>query len=185
MAVKTFTTGEVLTAADTNTYLNNGGLVYVAQTVFSATNTPFINGCFDGTFDQYRIVLTSGASVSTDVRVRLRYSTSTVETGAVYDRYGYYYSTVINGWNAANQTSAYAFDIFGGTTEQATATFDIFNPYTTKHTNISLDSWSDSSGYLYRALFRVETTTQYTGFQISADSGTLTGQMQVYGYRKG
>ncbi len=29
MAVKTFTTGEVLTAADTNTYLNNGGLVYI------------------------------------------------------------------------------------------------------------------------------------------------------------
>jgi hypothetical protein len=29
MAIKTFTTGEVLTAADTNTYLANSGLVYV------------------------------------------------------------------------------------------------------------------------------------------------------------
>jgi hypothetical protein len=29
MAIKTFTTGEVLTASDTNTYLANAGLVFV------------------------------------------------------------------------------------------------------------------------------------------------------------
>jgi hypothetical protein len=29
MAIKTFTSGAVLTSADTNTYLNNGGLVYI------------------------------------------------------------------------------------------------------------------------------------------------------------
>ena len=34
MAVKTFSTGEVLTASDTNTYLNNGGLVYITSTIF-------------------------------------------------------------------------------------------------------------------------------------------------------
>jgi hypothetical protein len=28
MAIKTFTTGEVLTASDTNTYLANSGLVF-------------------------------------------------------------------------------------------------------------------------------------------------------------
>ena len=31
MAIKTFTSGAVLTAADTNTYLTNSGLVYIAQ----------------------------------------------------------------------------------------------------------------------------------------------------------
>jgi hypothetical protein len=36
MAIKTFTTGEVLTASDTNTYLANSGLVYVkSQTIGS------------------------------------------------------------------------------------------------------------------------------------------------------
>ena len=35
MAIKTFTTGEVLTASDTNTYLANSGLVYVAGASFS------------------------------------------------------------------------------------------------------------------------------------------------------
>ena len=32
MAIKTFTTGEVLTASDTNTYLANAGLVYITST---------------------------------------------------------------------------------------------------------------------------------------------------------
>ena len=36
MAIKTFTTGEVLTAADTNTYLANSGLVYVASGTVAA-----------------------------------------------------------------------------------------------------------------------------------------------------
>jgi hypothetical protein len=35
MAIKTFTTGEVLTASDTNTYLANSGLIYVAGASFS------------------------------------------------------------------------------------------------------------------------------------------------------
>lgn len=35
MAIKTFTGGEVLTAANTNTYLANAGLVYVAGASFS------------------------------------------------------------------------------------------------------------------------------------------------------
>jgi len=35
MAIKTFTTGEVLTAADTNTYLTNSGFQYVSSGSFT------------------------------------------------------------------------------------------------------------------------------------------------------
>ena len=40
MAVKTFTQGEKLTAADTNTYLNNGGLVFVKQVTVGSAVSP-------------------------------------------------------------------------------------------------------------------------------------------------
>jgi len=63
MAIKTFTTGEVLTAADTNTYLANSGLVYVSTTTFTATSTRVALplNTFTTTFDSYRILFRTTA----------------------------------------------------------------------------------------------------------------------------
>ena len=55
MAIKTFTTGEVLTASDTNTYLANAGLVYIAATTASAQTTIAIDNCFTTTYAHYFI----------------------------------------------------------------------------------------------------------------------------------
>ena len=57
MAVKTFTTGEVLTAADTNTYLANSGLVYVSGASFSNAATVDATG-FSSTYKAYRVMFT-------------------------------------------------------------------------------------------------------------------------------
>jgi len=56
MAVKTFTTGEVLTAADTNTYLANSGLVYVSGASFTNATSVDITG-FSTTYAMYRVML--------------------------------------------------------------------------------------------------------------------------------
>ena len=70
MAIKNFTTGEVLTAADTNTYLANSGLVYVtSQTVGSAVSTVTVPGAFSTTWNDYRIIYSGGtATASTDMQ---------------------------------------------------------------------------------------------------------------------
>jgi hypothetical protein len=58
MAIKTFTSGEVLTSADTNTYLANSGLVYIAE---GSTSTSVLglnfNNVFTSTYDNYRIMI--------------------------------------------------------------------------------------------------------------------------------
>ena len=56
MAVKTFTTGEVLTAADTNTYLANSGLVYISSGSFSNAATFDVTG-FTTTYQTFHAVL--------------------------------------------------------------------------------------------------------------------------------
>jgi hypothetical protein len=56
MAIKTFTTGEVLTASDTNTYLANSGLVYITSATLSATA---LDGIFTSDYDNYRIVISN------------------------------------------------------------------------------------------------------------------------------
>lgn len=56
MAVKTFTDGSVLTASDTNTYLTNGGLVYVSGASFSNVATVDVTG-FTTTYKTFRMVM--------------------------------------------------------------------------------------------------------------------------------
>jgi hypothetical protein len=52
MAIKTFVTGTVLTAADTNEYLANSGLVYITSTsAVPLQATVTISGCFSATYD--------------------------------------------------------------------------------------------------------------------------------------
>ena len=68
MAIKTFTTGEVLTASDTNTYLANAGLVYVTSvTVGTGVTTVSVSSCFTSTYDSYEILYNNGVSSVTEV----------------------------------------------------------------------------------------------------------------------
>ena len=183
MAVKTFTTGEVLTAADTNTYLNNGGLVWIATTDFGSTTTPFINGCFSSTYAHYRVLISAYGSVGSDVRLRLRYGTSTVENGAVYDRFGFASGATVAVSNAADQTSAFIMTTDATSTIKAMAVIDIFNPNIAANTNMMIQGWGANNGSLVFYNNRVQTTTQYTGLEMTQDSGTLVGRIDVYGYR--
>jgi hypothetical protein len=70
MAIKTFTTGEVLTASDTNTYLANSGLVYIkSQTIREQLQVFRMTVAFSSdTYDNYKILICNGGS--TTVRTR-------------------------------------------------------------------------------------------------------------------
>ena len=56
MAVKTFTT-EVLTSADTNTYLANSGLVYVKSHTITSGASVVVTDAFSSTYDNYLIIV--------------------------------------------------------------------------------------------------------------------------------
>jgi hypothetical protein len=62
MAIKTFTTGEVLTASDTNTYLANSGLVFVKSQAITSGSTVVVTDAFSSTYDNYRIVIDNGVA---------------------------------------------------------------------------------------------------------------------------
>ena len=183
MAIKTFTTGEVLTAADTNTYLANSGLVYVAGTTFATTANPFINGCFSSSFQNYRVVINIVGSAISNLRMRVRSGTSTVETAIVYDRWGF---SVLAG-AVTNETSSGQTSMFLGgyySDEVTTYSFDLFQPNQTTRTNMMPLAWSSATGATYLMPGRITTNTAYTGIEIFGDSGTLTGSIRVYGYRQ-
>lgn len=181
MAVKTFTTGEVLTAADTNTYLNNGGLVYITGTTGTATAAINVNNCFSATYDNYRIVISNGTADATrSIYLRLRVS-GTDSTASYY--YGARYSLFTGGSADVNGNNV-GFFLPGtwSTAPKSASTLDLCNPFDTVHTTImgvgsNFDAWWSHAGVH-------QVNTAYDGFSLIPAAGTLTATVRVYGYRE-
>jgi hypothetical protein len=180
MAIKTFTTGEVLTAADTNTYLANSGLVYVSSTtVGSAVSSVTVSSCFNSTYDAYKIVATNVTASSSGI---LGFVLSGLTTGyygnLMYANFTGGGVATVGFNNAASITHA------GGTQGQILIfDMEVINPFLAKAKFISGRFMDNSAAGPYQV--QNNSATSATGFTITPASGTLTGgQITVYGYRK-
>jgi hypothetical protein len=183
MAIKTFTTGEVLTAADTNTYLANSGLVYVTSaTIGTGVSSVTVSSAFSSTYDNYRIVIAGGVGSTASASVTLKLGASTT---------GYYGAMVYclfasPGVLNIQDNNAGQFTYVGNAyTSQYATSFDLLNPFLAKHTMINNAAWTvDNATGNYSGVHQV--ATSYSSFIIAPLAGTLTGgTITVYGYRKG
>jgi|LakMenEpi03Aug12_release.lakeMendotaPanAssembly.Ray.scaffolds.fasta_scaffold582083_1 hypothetical protein len=186
MAIKTFTTGEVLTASDTNTFLANSGLVYVGSV--TATNTTIaLDNVFTTTFDSYKVVITTtNCNLTGTTLFRFRASGSPIATANYF--YGgtvYFYNAAPSQW-AAGSATHFPIIISSGAVE-CTSVIDLSFPRSaTRKTFIAqaTHNFSNYAGSTTHGFVDVSAST-YDGLQITQDSGsTITGTITVYGYRK-
>ena len=181
MAVKTFTT-EVLTSADTNTYLANSGLVYVTSTALSGASTTITN-CFSSTYDAYRCVLTNVLATNSWIGIQLGSTTTGYYFAGVTASYangnyvGGYYGNNGASWGATGPLSSGS--ITGG------SVVDIFNPFLTTETSFSstVHFLNTASGYAGTVAGFQNSDTSFTGMTIAGTS--MSGTITIYGYRKG
>jgi len=171
MAIKTFTTGEVLTAADTNTYLANSGLVYITQATVSGTSTS-INNCFTSAFENYLIkVNIKSANSAADIKLRLR--VGGVDSNGPYDQAG---DVAVTGTSVklGDNANSYGF-----------GTIQLGGPQAADFTVGSILFHGLNSGVAatsFDSTFDADVQTQFDGFTVFS-TATLTGTMFVYGYR--
>jgi hypothetical protein len=183
MAIKTFTTGEVLTAADTNTYLANSGLVFVkSTTVGSGVGSATLSSCFSATYDNY-IIQWQGGSMSVDTSINM--TLTGASAGAYYTAfmYGSYAGTTVTNEGTTGQ-NLFA-NAGGGYSGSATVDATVYSPFdVARTTNVQCrvrytSKWGTMSGLHINA-------ESCTGFTITPASGTMTGgNLVCYGYRKG
>jgi len=184
MAIKTFATGEVLTASDTNTYLANSGLVYVTN--FTGTNTAVVNvdNCFTSTYDNYLLVIQSMTSHGNGFipQIQFRYAGPTTQTTTYYSGIvGATYTGTNTNRNVNNGTVGYignGCDNLGngnGIVNIARTSAQI--AYTCQFSDYYNAVWSQGGGY-------VTTSRTYTGFALSMSSGNISVTATLYGYRK-
>jgi hypothetical protein len=179
MAIKTFTTGEVLTAADTNTYLANSGLVFVSSTtVGSAVSSVTVSDAFSATYDNYLIVLSGGASTGeTNLPLRLGSKTTNYKAQLIYVNWG---STIL----AVGSSTATSFTYAASSrTNGMQGAITLINPFLAKNTYIN-STWQADADTGFNT-GQTNDTTSYTAFTFLVAGGTITGgTITVYGYRK-
>lgn len=192
MAVKTFTTGEVLTAADTNTYLANSGLVYVkGVSVSGSVATVNVTSCFPSTFDAFRIVISS-LTLTTNTYGTVIYAKLLDGTTPASTNYNFGIPRVdlANGAVSANYAQNGTAGIWvgnGNASDRTGAAFDVINPNQPYHTVFTgLIQASNSAGYSGAGAGLHASQVTYNGLQISCSTGNMTnGTIIVYGYRYG
>ena len=182
MAIKTFTTGEVLTAADTNTYLANSGLVFVkSQTIGSGVTSVTVSNAFSATYDNYRILVNTTGSLAQSIGCRLDGSSTAYAQFVIYGDLG---SNAVLGFQ---QTSGSEFRFVGGsssTSNSSIACFDLLNPFAAAYTRMPSGPYFESNS-MGTSNGEHRVATSYTGLVIVSGNGTFTGgTITVYGYRK-
>jgi hypothetical protein len=188
MAIKTFTTGEVLTAADTNTYLANSGLVYITSGSLSTSATNF-QGCFTSAYRDYHIVI-DRITPSAGVDVYMRYMTgATPNAGAQY----YYGHLALSAAGANLNVSGAGINAgfvnvrLNNSSATGNIIMDIYNPQLATITHANMKSaYSIAAGYSFsHGGMSFDAATVFDGFQITTLGGTtLTGNCTIYGYRQ-
>jgi hypothetical protein len=188
MAVKTFTT-EVLTSADTNTYLANSGLVYVTQGTVSANTALNFTSIFTSSYVNYRVVFTPSArqtAPQNQINLRVRSGSTDLATGNKY-QWGrmYYYNAGSGSSGSVSDNSINISDSNGGF---PAFSFDIYAPLVAQETFVTgQTSVQQNTGgpFLFGINWSgfVDNTTAYDGFSLIGTSN-FSGTARVYGYRQ-
>jgi hypothetical protein len=189
MAIKTFTTGEVLTAADTNTYLANSGLVYITSGTLSSTAVNFA-GCFTSAYTNYRIVIDSIAwNASGDLYYQMLSGTTPATAG---DYYWAMRGLKATGTAFDSSASAQAQGYLGSTNIGAnnlvvgSCSWDIYGPQLAQRTLLTGQAIGVSTDFFgLSGMNSHNLTNAYTGIRLLTTSATtFTGNVTIYGYRK-
>lgn len=191
MAVKTFTS-EVLTSADTNTYLANSGLVYTGQATAAPGSTILsLDNCFSSTYTNYVVVYTISGYGAGPLYMRLR-TGSGDDSAATYAWARNYFRWDGGSWGGTGSMTDTVWTVgyCGGSVTTIENNVNIFNPNVADRTlynaNMVEISTATTNSYNMIANGQKQNTTQYTGFSlVRYSTNTFGGTVTCYGYRKG
>lgn len=185
------TNGQVLTADSTAstgikwaTLSTSQDLVRITKTTFTSSSAVNVDNCFSSAYDFYimQIVL-SCSEAGRYLQCRMR-SGGTNNSSSTYSSVNHYVQWNGTGSGYDGSLNATAASIgYLRSTDQLTANVSVQNPFAAQWTmfsNLMPDaSYSETIQGIHA------TKTSYDGFSIYANSGTITGELNIYGYKKG
>jgi hypothetical protein len=199
-AIPTPTTGMVTYVGDTGTetpsatipqleaytgaaWQNLGGLTLIAKTDFSSVATASFDNVFTNAYTNYKIVLIARGSTNGRATLKFRKAAADISTG--YNSSFWYYDNTSGGTSGANVATYITFSDFN--TATLCASLEVMNPTAVAASNVQASVLGVSYQPSYTAGYTSGGThlaDAFTGFSILPSAGTMSGEIQVYGYRK-
>jgi len=188
MAIKTFVASEVLSAADTNSYLANSGLVYIAAGTATAQNRLNIPSCFSATYTNYRVEVENLThSTANNLIMRLSISGTDTTGSAYYTQRGEVNGGAITGISITASSAIFPTYANSSAGSFVTLSFDVFKPFVATPTTVAGQcSRVDATTGLYAVSFSglQSDSTSFDGISLVGNTGNITCVMRVYGYRQ-
>jgi hypothetical protein len=184
------TTGQILTVASgvpswaTPAAAGGGFVLIQAPTTFSGVSSQSINSVFTSTYTNYKIVitLTSASAPGNTVSLRMRASGTDTTTNYVGQRI---YGTNTTVGASRNVSGTNYWYTGGETSDSSPIEISIFNPQTSTKTQFLGQGWSNSGSTALQLSGGTQTdSTQFDGFTLFSDVGTITGTLSIYGLAK-
>ena len=159
----------------------SGDLVRITTNTFSAQTSLVFTDCFSSTYDNYLLVANVICSTGTpDVTVYLRASGSNYTTAdqartLIYTAW----NNTVSGFGSTSSTQ-----LANYTTNTARLNFyhQIFNPFLSVRTQM-IGGWVDSTDAGWEAYY-AGNTNSYTSLNVTVSSGTFSGEISIYGYKR-
>jgi hypothetical protein len=152
---------------------------------FSAVSTVSLNGVFSSTYTNYRILWKGNASGAVGVKLRLRAAGSDVTSGNYFYEEFVANGTSVSASRASTQTG-FALGAMSNNFKHFIQT-ELASPFLAEETNYESKSAynnTTSTHLFYTLAGFCSVTASADGFTLYADSGTISGEVSVYGYNK-
>jgi hypothetical protein len=160
-----------------------GGLVLLNTTTFSAVSSVSVNNVFNSTYENYRMILTitsKGTTAHTNFRFRVSGSDNTASS---YNWTAAYY-LASNNFQSYRTTSASFSQIFNSIgQDREQASIEMYAPNLAYTTAASISGSHGAGDINWNGSLGHNSSTQFDGFTIYPSTGTITGTIEIYGYK--
>ena len=173
------------TAMNTALGTKKAGMVLLNTTSFSGVASQAApTNTFTSTYRNYKIILSNMTCSVNNTSYRMRLRIAGVDTTTTtYTRFGTESGTSSLSNNYASSTNWYFGNLSSTATVPSFAIIDLFNPQVATRTQISSQSLGPENNSGYSIIgFQSDTGSQFDSFNIFADSGNISGTMQIFGY---
>jgi hypothetical protein len=164
----------------------SSGATLISRTTFTTSAAVTIDSLFSDTYENYIVnIQTIGSANGLNLRVQGRYS-STTDTGSTY-YYGYCgitdSSSTLQTMRGAN-SSYWSFGEVATGSDFNIGNFTFYRPSSSGQINLTGQIIDRSTGYLLSGAALNTVSRVWGGLYIFPSSGTITGQISVYGLAK-
>jgi hypothetical protein len=181
------TLGDAIDASMNTALGTNKAMGVLLSTVsFSGVSSQSVNDVFSATYDNYRVIANISQSADVAIALRVRVGGSDLTT-STYKFSRYFNNSSDGAYANSASNSATSIDVPAGLLDRGFMVWDFGNPFNAFNTHIQNRTSfinSGSSSFNFTGSASVNNTTSYTGFTLFPTSGTITGNVSVYGYNK-